>query len=892
MGDVYRAHDSSLGRDVAIKVLPEDLADDPDRLARLKREAHLLAALNHPNVATIHGFEESEGTRFLVMELVKGESLEQRLAGGRLPVDEALDICRQIAEALEAAHEEGIIHRDLKPANVLITPEGRAKVLDFGLAKTVERAPADTDLSHSPTITIAGTETGVILGTAPYMSPEQVRGKPLDKRADIWAFGCVLYEMLAGSRAFNRETVADTLAAILEVDPPWDAVPGDTPAPVRVLLHRCLQKDPKLRLRDIGDAWVEIETTLTGPVSAAPDIATATVQAPRWQGALPWTVAGVAVVALVVALVTWSRTPSQVRRLSVEVQDGTHLWGGASGEAVGGGDRPSRTAFALTPDGNAIVYAATDGTSSQLYLRRLDDFRAIPIAGTEGASSPFLSPDGQQVGFVSGGDIRVVPVRGGGGEAFTVLSDAPFIGRLPFGISWTDDWIVFAGREGIFRVGARGGNAVQLTQSDPGQGEYRHLFPQLLPGGATLLYTAQRLPYDFESADIVALPIGDEPIVLLSDGADARYSRTRHLVFARRGVLMAVGFDSDTLELTSDPVPVVDEVMQAVHSGYGNLGNGSAQFSFSPSGSLAYAAGGIHPELRWPPVWIDREGNKEPFPDPGSNYTFNYAKISPDGRKVVCREIDKWGVDIDITVLDLETRATRSLNLEGRQQDMVWSPDGARIAFASNHEGPDLNLYWIDVDLSGVPQRITETDGSERLSDWSANNMLAFVQGFDIWVVDAEGKTEPEMFVGGPDAEMWPVFSPDGRWLAYASNKGERLEVYVQPYPAGAPEYRISRDGGARPVWSRDGMELFYRTSAKMMAVRITDSSDVFRFEAPRELFERSMVAFTPIRGYEVAQDGRFLMQEHWEHPPQPVTQINIVLNWFEELERLVPTGR
>jgi len=621
------------------------------------------------------------------------------------------------------------------------------------------------------------------------------------------------------------------------------------------------------------------------PVRAGPMAA----QKPLWQRALPWG-AGVAVGAIVASLSAWSLLRPAAPELThsvIPLERGLHLWGGHNGEANLGLDRPSRRSFALTPDGRAIVYAATDGSRSQLYLHRLDGRRAVPIAGTEGGSSPFLSPDGRQVGFIVGSDILVVPINGG--KPRTVLADATFKEGKPFGVSWFDDTIVFAGEKEIFGVPAAGGSPEQLSTLSIEPVDAYHAHPQFLPGGATLLYRARR---EGGPSEIVALPPGGEPIVLVSDGVDPMYSPTGHLIFARRGVLMAVAFDPERLEVMSDPVPIIEDVMQAVRTSNSAIGTAAAQFSFSTSGSLVYATGGTHPEARTRPMWIGRDGTPKPIPVPATTTLVWFPRISPEGRRVTYGGPSRF--DLDVIVVDLATRATWRLDLPGSQVSPVWSPDGTRLAFSSNHDGGVDNLYWIADDLSGDPRRVTEGGGDQWLSDWSADDVLSFVENDDIWVVDVTGESKPKMFVGDPWREWWPTFSPDGDWLAYASDESGRWEVYVRPYPERDPVYQVTQEGGRSPAWSRDGSELFFRgvfdsdNRSKMMAVQV-DRSAMFRSEPPRELFDRVMAGTTPARSYDVAADGRFFMIENWIYPPQPVTELNLVLNWFEELKRLVP---
>ena len=597
MGEVYRARDTNLDREVAVKVLPEDFAADPERLARFEREAKLLGSLNHPNIATIHGFEESEGVRFIAMELVEGDSLAERIAATGIKVDEALEIARRIALAFEAAHQAGVIHRDLKPANVQVTSDGAVKVLDFGLAKAYETdgsgSGATQQLSESPTM-MAATGTGVILGTAPYMSPEQVRGKPLDKRTDIWAFGCVLYEMLTGNRAFDGETVGDTMAAILKEEPDWALLPATTPRAVRRLLGRCLAKEPKERLHDFADARINIVNAIESPDDdlSLGQLATAAT-ASHWRLTAPIALAALVVGALVGRMIlpqSASDAESPSAHLLLELESGLYLAGGHPlEESDFGVKRPTRTALAVSPDGQQLVYSASDGQEIRLYQRALNRPRATPILGTETGTSPFFSPDGEWVGFfaLSDGsvDLKKVPIAGG--EPRTLLPDAGF----PRGASWgADENIIFSstsdgGRLSLYRVPASGGSKELLADPDA-LGERGYVQPHLLPGADTLLFTV--LGGRIEDNEIVAQRLDNgERKTLVTDGFDARYVPTGHIVFARSGALMAVAFDPESLDISGDPVVAIEEVNHAIYAWNGGLRTGAAQVAISNAGALS-----------------------------------------------------------------------------------------------------------------------------------------------------------------------------------------------------------------------------------------------------------------------------------------------------------------
>ncbi|MDA2924712.1 serine/threonine-protein kinase, partial [Acidobacteria bacterium AH-259-L09] len=601
MGEVYRAEDTSLGREVAIKVLPDLFAHDPQRLARFEREAKLLASLNHPNIAAIYSFEHADGLHFLVLELVEGETLAERLTTGPVPVEEALQVCRQIAEGVEAAHEKGVIHRDLKPANVKITPQGKVKVLDFGLAKALEGEAPPADISHSPTLTEEMTRSGVILGTAAYMSPEQARGKTVDKRADMWAFGCVLYECLVGRQVFGGETVTDIIGAIVHKEPDWSALPENTPWNIPALLRRCLKKDSNLRLRDIWDARIEIEEALSEPAAVSPIGVISAVQPAPWKLAIPWSFA--AAIALIATVAIWSLTrpePRSITRFEMVLPPTQQLTG------------PGRHQVAFSPEGKHLVYAA----NNQLYLRGLDQLEATPIRGTESnARSPFFSPDGQWVGFYADGQLKKVSISGG---APVTLCDA----RNPYGASWEpNDTMVFGqGPEGIFQVSSTGGTKELLISVDSTKDESAH-GPQILPGRKAILFTLRSGGGTWDDAQIVVqwLETGEQK-VLSPGGRDARYVPTGHLVYAQAGTLLAVPFDLGSLEVTGGPVPIVEGVRDA-----GNP-TGAAQFSFSRLGSLVCIAGSH--EIERTLVWVDRRGGSQPVTK--EKRWFKHARFSPN----------------------------------------------------------------------------------------------------------------------------------------------------------------------------------------------------------------------------------------------------------------------
>ena len=867
MGEVYRATDTKLNRDVALKILPERFTQDPQRLARFEREAKLLASLNHPNIAAIYGLEEAEGVRFLALELVPGETLAERVAKGPVPVKEALEVCRQIAEGVEAAHEKGVIHRDLKPANVMMTPEGKVKILDFGLAKALEVEVPKSSLSQLPTLTNAATQAGVILGTLAYISPEQAKGKAVDKRADIFAFGAVLYECLTGKRAFEGEDVLDTLASILAREPEWNALPFGMPESIRKLLRSCLQKDLNQRFRNIRDARIEIEEALAAPateIQATPSV----LARPTWRRAMPLIIVAFAAAAIA-SIVVWNLKPftenGPVVRLTMALSSNERLT-----------DLGLMSPLAVSPNGRNIVYVARRDGTQQLLLRTLDSLEARPISGTEGGEGPFFSPDGQWVGFFAGNQLKKVSSVGG---RPTVL--APAIGGG--GGSWgSDGQIIFSQFDkGLERVSASGGEPDLLTTPDSDKGERAHRFPQHLPGGKVILFTVGT-GGSWDDALIVVQRLGTgERKVLIEGGSDARYVSTGHLVYVRAGDLMAAPFDPVQLEVTGPPIAVVEGVRPSTFF------TGAALVGFSELGWLAYVPGTAQATGR-KLVWVDRKGEEQPLPVAPQPYLT--SSLSPDGQQAAV-VIDQ-GSQQAIWIYDVSREALTRLTFEGSNGSPVWTPDGNKVTFISNRAGPH-NLFWKSADGSGTTERLTMSEQPQLESNWSPDGQfLAFDEissdtGFDIWFMSLEGEREPQLFLQTEFNEQTPKFSPDGHWLAYLSDESGRKEVYVRPFPkAEEGKWQISTEGGNWPVWERNGRELFYGSGNKMMAVDIETEAD-FTVGKPRLLFERPSMELLQ---FDVTPDGQhFLLVQAGEQQAE-ADRINIVLNWFEELKRLVPT--
>ena len=862
MGEVYKARDSRLDRVVAIKILPDAFAKDKERLSRFEREARLLASLNHPNIATIHGFEESGGIRFLVMELVEGETLAERIARGPIPNEEALPLFKQMAEGLEAAHGKGIIHRDLKPANVKLTHEGRPKILDFGLAKESGEEATGSNLSESPTVA-RGTATGVILGAAPYMSPEQARGKAVDKRADIWVFGCCLYEALTGKTAFRGETVTDTIAKIVEREPDWEALPKGTPPPIHRLLRRCLRKDAQQRLHDIADARLEIDQALTEPTEVA--------EFHRESGKPTALVAlaAVAIAAVSIALWSLSRTSEPPDRPVVRA-----VLPLASALRV----RGSAPSVSISPDGRQIAFAARRGDSTELYVRAIDASVAKAIDGTAGAQMPFFSPDSHWLGYRVGQKLMKVSVSGDSPGPPVTIKDGVTIER---GATWgPDGWIVY-NREyntGLSRISVDGGEPEVLTTPIRERNEKTHRLPQMLPGGKAVIFTLGNGDISsFEEASIAVLDLETrEYRVLLEGGANPHYSPTGHLVYARDGSIFAVPFDRNALEVKGLPVPLVSGVVTSPLQG-------AAEFDVSRDGTLVYAPGDAWGE-DYRMVWVDRQGRSQPLIEASGAY--RPTRISSDGRSLA---VYVEGANANVWLYDIPRGTLGRLTFGFDNNMPIWTPDGDRVTFRSSRTGPN-NLFWQAAAGGGEAEQLVASNYVKTAESWSPDGkVLAFHErrpetGDDIWILKMEADRTAEPFLQTPFNERRAMFSPDGRWIAYQSDASGRNEIYLSRFPASPGEWQVSNEGGTETRWNPNGRELFYRNADKMMAVDV-DSQGELVLGKPRLLFERSLLR----EDYDVAPDGqRFVMVDESESAPAP-TQLNLVLNWFQELEQRVP---
>ena len=890
MGEVYRARDTRLKREVALKILPDSFANDPDRLARFQREAEVLASLNHPNIAAIHGLED----RALVMELVEGEDLSQRIARGALPLDEALAVAKQIADALDAAHEQGIIHRDLKPANIKRRDDGTVKVLDFGLAKLGPGgadAPSAPGTTHSPTLSLAFTGVGIILGTAAYMSPEQARGKTVDKRADIWAFGCVLFEMLAGRRAFDGTDATEMIAAVIRAEPEWPALPPATPPKLIAVLKRCLQKDPRLRARDIGDLRFELDEVSRAP--APGDTSTALARMPLWRRAIPYA----AVILLTVGLtasVAWLLRPAAfdrpVARFVINLPENERF------------TNTGRHAVAISPDDAHIVY----GANGRLNLRRLDQLVATPIRGTEGAPTspqesarnPFFSPDGRWIGYWQNGQLKKVSVTGGSAVVLCAADN-------PWGASWSaDNSILFGqGPKGIMRVAEAGGTPELVVKVDAGESAHG---PQLLPRGRGILFTLRPSGAQWDESRIVvqSLTTGERKEVI-KGGTDARYLPSGYLVYALESTVLAVPFDVDTLNVTGGAVPVLDLVARAA-----TTFTGASHFSVSARGTLVYIEDLVDAGGNRTLTWVDRNGREAAINAPARPY--RYPRLSPDDLRIA---VDTTDEQQDIWIWNLKGETATRLTMDpATDSGGLWTANGERVIFYSMRAGSRGitagNLYSQASDGTGQAERLSDSPNNQMPNAVSPDGKLVFAEGpaiggSDLRLLPLQGDRRAQPLVQTEFTERNAAISPNGRWLAYQSNDTGQFEVYVRPFPnVDADRQRVSTGGGMAPVFARNGREIFFMTprGESLMAAEILESagSAAFRTNTPIKLFDTSGY-MTPNGGgganrpagrtYDVSADGRFLMIKDVsvrEGAPAPQL-ITVVQNWVEELKRRVP---
>jgi serine/threonine protein kinase len=902
MGEVYRARDTKLDRDVAIKVLPDVFVSDPERVARFQREAKTLAALNHPHIGGIYGLEDAGGVHALVLELVDGPTLADRIAQGPIPCDEALPIARQIAEALEAAHEAGIIHRDLKPANIKLRPDGTVKVLDFGLAKALDpTSAAASNVTASPTITTPAMMTGIgmILGTAAYMSPEQAKGRPADKRSDVWAFGCVLYEMLTGKRPFEGEDVSDTLAAVLRAEPDWNALPTSLPPSLALLVRRCLERDRRRRIGDVSTIHFLLDEQLP---AASPSAAGSIARQPS-RSTLAAAAVGLTVVSATLGgLAAWNArshsVPSIPSRFVVTLKEGDEF--SNLGDQV----------IAVSPDGSKIAYAA----HSRLYLRSMSDLEPQAIRGTEvNPRRPMFSPDGLALAYFSPEEraLKRIATAGGAPVTVTTLDTA----NAPLGGTWSGEHIFFGQyggpSHGIVRVPAAGGKleVVAKTNLD----EFGDA-PQLLPDGEHLLFTVGRATLGLSAERweksrifVQSLKSGERK-VLVDGGSDGRYLKTGHLLYALGGVVYAFRFDARTLQVIGGPVPVLEGVRRALGGA-----TGAAQFSVSDTGSLAYIPGPISVSSSLMSLaWLDRKGVAEPLMlQPGS---YRDPRISPDGKRLAFGTDD--GKEATVWVYDLSgSTSMRPLTIAGKNRHPLWSPDGQRLAFQSDREG-DLAIFWQPADGGGKAERLTKPEqGTAHVPEsWSPDGKWLLLTTTKESDSRSSGFTVTSLMLSLEDRKVVPfddvrstqpvnaAFSPDGKWIAYTTRApGVVSQIYVRPFPPTDAIYQITRgtDRNAHhPFWSRDGRELYYIPAAGSFAVVSITTRPTFGFSDPVSL-SRGPAGFYEggpgnTRQNDAAADGRVLAITT-ANPSQAPTgvgqaQFHIVLNWQEELKQRVPS--
>jgi len=882
MGEVYRATDTNLSREVAVKILPEAVANDADRLARFDREAKTLATLSHPRIAGIYGLEKSAGRMALVMELVEGPTLADRIAQGPIPVEEALGLAIQIAEGLEAAHEKGIVHRDLKPANIKVTPDGVVKVLDFGLAKVFERESSGAiDATHSPTLSMAATQAGVILGTAAYMSPEQAKGRPTDRRTDIWAFGCVLFEMLAGRQSFGAPDVTEVLAAVVRAEPDWKSLPKGLPPRLREVLERCLEKEQGRRFRDIGDVRADLERVVTqlrdGTVEGPATSAVHVRSRPPWQLA-----AAAVIVAVVAGAAAWVLKPAPVSE-TLPVVRFEHLL-----EAARQFRNTELPVVAISPDGRHVVYNTNEG----LFLRALDSRASRVVPGTEnigGMTNVMYSPDGEWVGYWDGAANEFMKISVNGGIPVRV-ADAD--GVLD-GASWApDDRILFATGQRVSIVSADGGEPETLFEVPTEMGF--PILPTLLPGG-DVLFSLFATPNQ-----IAVWSVESDEVHVLTAGSGATYVPTGHLVYGIDASLYAQPFDLDGLTLRGGPVPILDGVLTDIVS----------QYAVSGAGSLVYVPGDVQLTRELALGIVERDGTVSALDMPPGAYSS--PRASPDGERVAVQTTNATPYQSAIGtvwIYDLSgDTAMRPLAQGGANQHPIWTPDGERVTFGSDRDGT-WGIYWQPADGSGVAERLTTAEPGARHwpESWSPDGRTLTYQvltgdDLDVWTLSLDAPDRPTPLIDGNARQHGSILSPDGRWIAYGSTENLPAEqIFVQPFPPTGVEYQVTQDTAAFPVWAPDGSALSYRRAvsnaageqaAALFQVDVVRDGARFSWRNERRLPIGGFQAFGGLRDYDILPDGRFLMvfplrPAGSDELPPP--RIDVVLNWFEELLARVP---
>ena len=863
MGDVYRARDTHLGRDVAIKILPTHFLVDPARRARFEREARLLGALNHAHIGAIYGLETIKGSHALVLEYIDGESLARRVASGPLPVATALAIARQIAGALEAAHEKGIVHRDVKPANIMLTVDDQVKVVDFGLATALDTDDS-SKTANSPTLTFEATQEGVIQGTAAYMSPEQTKGRVADKRSDVWAFGCVLFEMLTGRRPFEKQSVSDTLAAVLRDDPDWSALPATVPTGLRNLMRRCLEKDRTARIPDMA----VVRFLLDEPTAVVPPFPGA--QPSHVRRLIAVTAAGL-LGCVATGFVVWTLMrggSAEPIRLSISPTPPQAL----------ASTTESDSPIAIAPGGRHQVFVGRTSANGavQLIVKSMDQVQTVPLAGTEGGRDPFFSPDGEWIAYWSAASVlRKVPRTGGPSQEISQLAGEPAGG------TWLPDNSIIVGsndpRVGLIQVPGGGGKPTVLTV--PGPGERDHSHPSVLPGGRAVLFTIGSMG-PTENSQVAALDLNTrQQKVLLRGGSDARYVETGHLVYATSGTLRAVRFDLATLEVRGQSVTVVDKVKMS--------NQGAAAFSISKDGTLVYVQADYRDAAKRTLVWVDREGREEPLGAEAKPYS--HPRLSPDGTRIAVnsrdQERDIWIFDLARQTLDRLTSGT------GRELNPVWTPDSSSMLYASPRETGADNVYRQRADGTGSIEALTS--GKNYLYPISIapnGREVVLVDGnssiMHLAVLHLDGSHRIISLIKNESRNINGEISPDGRWLAYQSEETGRDEIVIRPYPnvQSGGKWTISLNGGTKPLWARSGKELFYiDLEGYLMAVPVQTRSG-FASGAPKRVFHARYHSLDELgRSYDVSLDGRrFLMIKG---SGDQATMV-VVLNWFEDLRK------
>jgi len=870
MGEVYRARDTRLGRDVAVKVLASNLSPDPDRLHRFEQEACAASALNHPNILVIHHIDTHEGKPYIVSELLEGETLRKRISGTAMAQRRVIDCASQIAQGLAAAHEKGIVHRDLKPDNIFITKDGRVKILDFGLAKLTQ-PDGNKSQSEVPTRRV-DTDPGMVIGTVGYMSPEQVRGKPVDHRSDIFSFGAILYEMLSGRRAFHGESAADTMSAILKEDPPDLSETNHSVSPaLERLVNHCLEKNPDERFHSARDLAFALET-----LSGKTNLSDQTVAVPSWAPGLiksreliAWIVAGIAILALTVLATRYFRstpTDKRVLRLSIVPPDKTAVTGGASPVAM------------LSPDGRRLAFIGTTGGKDLIWVRHLDSLSSTALAGTDGvtaASAVFWSPDSRFIGFFAGGKLKKIDASGGPAQTICDVTEAR-------GGSWNPDGVILfspgATNQPLYRVSAAGGSPTPVTTLDQSQSEISHRWPYFLPDGRHFLFFARGKPE--HTGVFVGSLDSKESKQLLAATVGAIYASPGLVLFMRNDTLLAQSFDPDELRLTGEPAPIAEHV-----SYNGGLGRGS--FSASDNGVLAYRSGS---SVVNQPVWFDRGGKQ--IGSLGEAGLYFTLWLSPDEKRVAVDRVDPQTGTQDIWLVDLLRGVpSRFTSDPGNDWFPLWSPDGNNIVFSSNRAGI-TNLYLKNANGTKPEETLLKSDEYQVADDWSADGKFIVYESrnsqtkLDLWLLPMTGERKPVPFLQTAFNEQQAQFSSDGKWIAYTSDESGSPEVYVQTFPASGGKWRVSTNGGSEPKWRRDGKELFYLSAdRKLMAVDVRLGA-TFEAGVPKPLFETRVLVLTSFRNhYAVTADGqRFLVNTNLEQTD--FTPISVVVNWTAELKQ------